>query len=217
MTAIAKRKPQAATIRIKAKKNLYDWADDLFYQNYIGGNMLHTLKAIIACQKLDRPTLEQINAARTKSVMRFCHTNAVTTRTLRNHIKKLEELGYIKVDREIECWYSRNSYTVMAPADKMIVAPQEETSPSICSMFLSEHRKGQSSKLSNPVVAQRIVHLHRGTKAHKEAIELLKQDGVIEPIYQQGTDESEHFTKVNLFDISLALKIGELINQNVNL
>ncbi len=121
-------------IRPKANKNMYSWADSLFFTLIISSSLLHTLKAIIACMGIDRPTLAQINAARTRSASRkFAQSDPISERTLRRHIRLLELLGLITVIRSRDTnRNSRNAYTVMFPEEALSCPSQDIVSPSIC-------------------------------------------------------------------------------------
>ncbi len=101
----------------KASKNLYNWADNLFYDRKISDAVLHTLKAIISCGAMDRPTIQQINNVRTRSAaLNFACSNPVTDRTIRRHIETLEGLELIEVTRtRDERRNSRNAYKVKGP------------------------------------------------------------------------------------------------------
>lgn len=113
-------------------KILYNWADQLFFDQKISASVLHTLKAIIACGYLKQPTLGQISDARTRSAARkFAQDDIVTKRTIRRHIQQLEKLGLIKVDRDHKAWDNRNSYVAMAPAQNLADQRGDMMSPSI--------------------------------------------------------------------------------------
>jgi len=128
--------------RLPANKNHYTWAESLFRQGKIKGPVMHTLKCIIACLVLDRPTIEQLNAARTRSTSRkFAQSNAVDDRTIRRHIRLLELLGYIQVVRSRDCrGNQRNAYTVMAPAEK----PEDKMSASLTLATSHNHNNTKS-------------------------------------------------------------------------
>lgn len=108
-------------------KNIYAWADNLFRSNKISGALLHTLKAIIACSKLKQPTIQQINAARTRSAARkFAQSSAVTDRTIRRHIQQLEALELIQVTRSRDVnRNSRNAYAIRF-VEEVLSCPSED-------------------------------------------------------------------------------------------
>ncbi len=120
-------------IRPKTDKNHYSWADSLFRAGKISGPLLHTLKAIIACLGLDKPTIAQINAARTRSAARkFAQSNAVSDRTVRRHIQDLETLRLIAVTRSRDARRnSRNAYAAMVPEPVLSCRSEDTMSPSI--------------------------------------------------------------------------------------
>jgi hypothetical protein len=113
-------------------KTSYAYADELFFTGKIKGPVLHTLKALISCKRLKQPTMRQINAARNRSAARkFAQSNPVSDKTIQRHIKLLEELGFIIVEREHVGWDSRNAYNICIP-DKYLVAQRRDImSPSI--------------------------------------------------------------------------------------
>lgn len=120
-------------LRPKPNKNFYSWADSLFRSGKIKGTLLHSLKAIIACLNIDRPTIAQINKARTKSAsFKFAQSSPVTDRTLRRHIQELETLELIGVVRSRdERRNSRNAYSIKAPEEVLSYRSEDTMSSSI--------------------------------------------------------------------------------------
>lgn len=111
---------------------MYSWAEQLFYTDIISASVMHTLKAIISCLSLEQPTIEQINSARTRSASRkFAQDDIVSNRTIRRHIKILEMLKFIEVDRDHKAWDNRNSYTINVSAEYLVDQRGDMVSSSI--------------------------------------------------------------------------------------
>lgn len=142
------RKPyKFKTTYMTVNQRMYRWAEELFYEDQLSGSLLHTLKAIIATRHMKQPTIQQINDARTRSAARkFAQSDAVSNRTIRRHIQKLESLKLIVVDRYHKGWDSRNSYTVCVPNEFLVKQREDIVSPSLscCSPV-----GGASSKIEN--------------------------------------------------------------------
>lgn len=124
-------------IKIKVKKpnkNMYSWADRLFREGSISASLLHTLKAIISCSAIDRPTISQINVTRNRSASKkFAQDDTVTDRTIRRHVQELEKLQLIEVTRSRdERRNSRNAYVVRVPEDGVSYRSEDMMSSSLC-------------------------------------------------------------------------------------
>lgn len=148
MTAIAKnlRKPyKFKTSFMGINQKMYQWADNLFFNELISGSLLHTLKAIIATRHMKQPTIQQINEARTRSAStKFAQSDSVTNRTIIRHIDKLEKLNHIKVNRYKDAWYARNSYFICIPDEYLVKAPSDTMSPSLrCLSSLPSEERGE--------------------------------------------------------------------------
>ncbi len=139
--------------KIKAKqpnKNVYSWADSLFFNKTLTAPVLHTLKAILSCSGLSKPTLTQINKARTKSAsMKFAQCNPVTERTLRRHIKELERLELITVTRTRDSKRnSRNAYAVCVPAEVLSCRSEDIMSASLSTSSVEHDHIDPVNKLT---------------------------------------------------------------------
>lgn len=197
MTAFAKnlygkkyRAKSAAQAKFLAKrqvqKNLYDWADGLFFERQLKAAVLHTLKAIIATRFMIQPTITQINEARTRSCSRkFAQANIVDDRTVRRHIQSLEKLGFIDVTRSRDKKRnSRNAYAIRAPEELLSCSSEDKVS---CSLSCS------SSSLKGGGGA--IQHKHRSKTSnqfhHKHAADLPPFDGAASAVPNEQIKKSE--------------------------
>ncbi len=224
MTAIAQKQAYGKTLRkvsaAQAKhlskqkyinKNLYDWAEGLFYENKLTATLLHTLKAIIATRLLNSPTLKQINEARTRSCARkFAQAATISQRTMMRHIEKLEDLKLINVIRTKDAWYARNTYFINAPEDKLVIAPRDTVSlPISCSSSSpggkrgakhSELRASRTFLFKKRVAADRALAI-----ATPSALAI--EDIVIE--FKPKTEEQKAFGRLQYEQIKQMLKEGK--------
>ena len=226
MTAIAKRNTaQQARQIIKARLNAYDWAESLFRDNVLKAPVMHTLKAIIACNKLDRPTLEQINKARTKSSsLKFAQSDPVSIRTLERHIKKLETLKLITVNRYLDAWYSRNDYVINMPESKLVDSPHDNVSGSISS-FSSQGRRERKTNFNKQKedeqndtgtgqTLEQWLWEVRHTKLYSDAVAALEAMNIFKPVayisLRERLPDNVYFEIERLFNIQLSDKMKEL-------
>ena len=220
MSSNAKRKTakQAKAI-ISARQMKYDWALNLYRSGFIKAELLHTLKGIVSCDKLIKPTLEQINKARTKSVKEWGHDNWVTIRSVQRHIKKLEHLGLITVTRETDGWYSRNEYVVNCPKYELVNSPQDTASYSLSSFSLKRERRAASfqglaaSTRRNAAQAKDWAQSHvakmEGTELLGEALVALEGQGLVKPKRGSLTDRL-FILALEDFNVFLSAKLLEL-------
>lgn len=189
-------------------KNLYDWAESLFYENKLTATLLHTLKAIIATRLLPSPTLKQINDARTRSCARkFAQAPTISQRTMIRHIEKLEALKLINVIRTKDAWYARNTYFINAPEDKLVIAPRDTVSlPISCSSSLPGEERGA---IHSELRASRTSHFKKRSTADRAGAiappsALATEDRVIE--FKPKTEEQKALGRLHSEQIKQMLK-----------
>ena len=161
MSAIAQKNPHRKPYKFKTKymqlnKNLYDWADHLFFEGFIKAPVLHTLKAILATRHMKDPTLKQINEARTRSCsLKFAQCNKVSDLTIWRHLQVMKQLKIIETENYYDRGFKKRLHIeIIHPKYKLVSA-------SIINMIMS-------LSCSNSLPSEERVAIHKHKKQTKK-------------------------------------------------